>query len=263
MKIKFIAYLLILFTFLSTTSVYAESLEVKITKKFDSKNLTKVKLKNDNGSLFIKGTNDSIVRVNAFKYLEAENKRDAEAAMEDLKVHFEEKDGVLEIWVEKPKTFSWSILNYLFGGIKNSGVYFEVYLPENLAIEARTVNGKMDLRKVAGNVECSVVNGDIRAYGVEHNANFKSVNGTIKIIIDQNHGTEINAKTVNGKIYIDVNPEVSFDFNAATVNGAIKTDYNVNLLKKGILKDLSVKNLDGKLKINVKTVNGKVVLSQL
>lgn len=252
------------FLMLLPLTLLGYELEEKVEKTFTTDQISKLNLENINGDINIRGEDTENIHIKAFKYLRASGKKDAEHAIKDLKVNFRIDDGVLYIDVERPESWGWGILNWLFGGIKDSQVYFEITIPENLDLKLSTVNGDLELRNIKGELKAHTVNGNIKAYGVEYNADLKTVNGRLRVIVDDNRGEKINVKTVNGRIEIMINPEVGFTLNAKTVNGSIRSDFNEQNEKKSVVGEkATIEYGDGRLQIQAKTVNGSISINRL
>lgn len=254
----------IMLLMLMPLSLWGYELEEKIEKTFTTDQISKLSLENVNGDINIRGDDTGIIQIKAFKYLKASGKKDAEHAIKDLKVNFRVDDGVLYVDVDRPESWGWGILNWLFGGIKDSRVYFEITIPEDLNLRLSTVNGDIELRNIKGELKAHTVNGDIKAYGVEYNADLKTVNGRLRVIVDDNRGEKINVKTVNGRIELMINPEVGFTLNAKTVNGSIRSDFNEEDGDKSIVGEkATIEYGDGRLQIQAKTVNGSISINRL
>ncbi len=263
MKQKALPVFFILFALLPVY-LFGYEMEEKVAKSFSADHIGKLKVDNINGDINVRGKETDQIHIVAYKYLKASGKKDAEHAIKDLKVRFKVEDGVLTVNVERPASWGWGILEWLFGGVKESQVYFDIVLPANLNLELTSVNGDLELRNIKGELKAHTVNGHIKAYGVEYNAELKTVNGRMRVIIDDNEGEKVSVKTVNGRIELMINPEVGFELYAKTVNGSIHSDFPEEREESSIVgKKVNIHYGDGPLQINAKAVNGSISINRL
>lgn len=239
----------------------AYDLERKETKTFPATNLKGVSISNVNGDINIQGQEVDEVKVVAFKYLKTGNEKEAERLIKDFTIKYEIEDGILKIKAEPPKTFGFWLFEWLFGGVKESSVHFDIILPMELALSTSTVNGSVEIRNFLGRLEASTVNGKIRAYGIGNDADISTVNGTTRIIIDNARGDQLDVSTVNGKIEIMIDESIGFTFDCSTINGGIHSDFP---LEKGEKKKTGFyRHRDGHMRIHASAVNGSIRLSRL
>lgn len=241
----------------------AFSIEEKEVKIFQAASIEKISIKNINGDVSIRGRDIDSIKIVAFKYLDAYNRKDAEHAIKDLKVKYSIKNGQLNIEVERPSSFSFGILNWLFGGVKSSSVYFEITIPTWMNITLSTINGDLELRNIKGRLNAKTINGKIKAYGVSNNSNLKSVNGFVRVIVDDMDGNEVDVSTVNGTIEIMIDPELGFEFDGKTVNGSIHSDFPIEKSGKYTGRKAHYVHKNGRIKIHSKAINGTIRLLEL
>jgi hypothetical protein len=139
-------------------------------------------------------------------------------------------------------------------------VNFTVRVPAGVDFWGNTVNGSIDVRSLAGNVEAHTVNGDIDITTSGY-AEAKTVNGSIDAAIGDAHWTgDLEFETVNGSITVALPDGIGADVTAQTVNGAIETDFPLTVRGRFSHRRLSGSIGGGGDRISLVTVNGSVTL---
>ena len=97
-------------------------------------------------------------------------------------------------------------------------VHVEIDLPRESRIVARAINGKIEARDVAGELDLHAANGAIEVEGAPREAYLETMNAPIKF---EGRRSAVVAKTLNGAIELE---GVSGEVEAQTVSGKIKVE---------------------------------------
>ena len=137
-------------------------------------------------------------------------------------------------------------------------VTFYVSVPENVAFEASTVNGDVEVEDLASEVGVSSVNGDIEISTTGF-ATATTVNGSIDAAMERYDIEDgLRFTTVNGSISLDLPDDVDADLDASWLNGRLETDLPFERI--GRVSRFSARGVlgDGGPELSVKTVNGSI-----
>jgi DUF4097 and DUF4098 domain-containing protein YvlB len=139
-------------------------------------------------------------------------------------------------------------------------VDFTVRVPSSARLDARTVNGRIDAGRLAGDVSAHTVNGKI-SVDAAGCAMAKTVNGSIDVTFSPGScSSAMRFETVNGGITLALAGNANANVHAETVNGGISSEFPLTLRGK-----LSQRRLDatigaGGQELSLKTVNGGIEL---
>jgi hypothetical protein len=144
----------------------------------------------------------------------------------------------------------------------DASVVFAIQLPKDVNLVARSVNGPIDARGLASNVNAQSVNEDI-TISTSGTASAKAANGAI----DATFGARTWAGTlafeaVNGRITVRLPRKAAFTLQAQTLNGSL----DVNGFPVAKSSGFVGRNAGGTVgsgggKLSLKTVNGSIRLS--
>lgn len=137
-------------------------------------------------------------------------------------------------------------------------VDFEVRLPADVDLVARTVNGEIVAEDLGGDVTAHTVNGDIEVSTAGF-ARAETVNGSIDVRMGAEEfagGAEFS--TVNGSITLDVADGVDADVHASWLNGGFESELPFTL--EGRIGKRSARGVlgDGGPDLELQTVNGSI-----
>ena len=137
-------------------------------------------------------------------------------------------------------------------------VTFYVKVPAGVEFRGRTVNGDVEVRDLASDVNAHTVNGDIEIATTGF-AEANTVNGSIEAVMgsfDVERG--LSFTTVNGSISLDLPDDIDADVDARWVNGSLEADLPLKLV--GRLSKHSARGVlgEGGPELNLKTVNGSI-----
>jgi DUF4097 and DUF4098 domain-containing protein YvlB len=140
---------------------------------------------------------------------------------------------------------------------------YELRVPPAVALELKTVNGRITTRGTEGEAELITVNGliDAETSGV-HELTAKAVNGTVraKFLRDFNGA---HLKTVNGKVEAMLPQTASFTCNLSQVNGDFEASFPLSIHSNPGSRRVSGEVNGGKYELQITTVNGDVEVQHL
>lgn len=138
-------------------------------------------------------------------------------------------------------------------------VEFRVEVPDGVNLVARTVNGRVDVRGVAGDVDASTVNGDIEAEA-GGSVDASTVNGSIRASMERDLARDVTFESVNGSLTITLPAGANADVEANTVNGSLDSDFPLTV--RGRFSNRSMRGTigDGGRGLRLKTVNGSIAI---
>lgn len=90
-------------------------------------------------------------------------------------------------------------------------IIHEVMMPKNARLKIKTINPKVSLDNLYGDLQINTVNGSInmaaKKIKPKQNLEFRTVNGRIDFTVPSNASTEVEMSTVNGNIYSSFEPK--------------------------------------------------------
>lgn len=203
------------------------------------------RLENVNGTVTVDTWGQNRVRIQAEKA--AHNKSALSAIEIDI-------DGEGD-WVEVKTHLPRSGLFFGSGG----KVTYHITLPERARAQVETVNGRIEITGIEGQVRASTVNGSVDVGDVQGEVEISTVNGGIKaayrrVAAEGRH----RSKTTNGSVTLHLPWNASGEFEARTVNGSIQTDFPLDVIGKFGNRRLRGRLGGARSFFDVSTVNGSV-----
>ncbi len=229
-----------------------------------------ISLENVNGRIKISSWDKESVELSAQISVKHASRRRAEEFLEEVELDINRGRDFLDIEVSHPRSrggegFFSSLFSWLFGGGKpNLTVNFTLRVPEEADLEIRTVNGRIDIDDITGQINSKTTNGNIDITGSSGTVTCRTVNGSISVVLEEvSRFDEMSFKTVNGGIRLAVPSSLRANLEAGTVNGSIQTDLALEVKGK-----LSRRSLKGRINggggyIILKTVNGGITLAEV
>jgi len=141
-------------------------------------------------------------------------------------------------------------------------VDFHVEVPAGVKFVAHDVNGPVRARGLHGPVDAKTVNGacDIET---DHDGQVSTVNGAVRASIGRLDANDrLSFRTVNGSITLVLPADVNAEVSGSTVNGQIETDFPVTI--SGGWGPRSVNGTIGRggARLSASTVNGAIHLQR-
>jgi putative adhesin len=140
---------------------------------------------------------------------------------------------------------------------------YVLQVPSTVALDLKTVNGRITTRGTEGEAELVTVNGGIDAETAGFQELFaKAVNGHVraKFLRDFNGAT---LKTVNGKVEAILPPSASFTCNLSQVNGDFEASFPLSIHSNPGSRRVSGEVNGGRHQLQITTVNGDVEVQHL
>lgn len=216
-----------------------------------------VEIKNVNGSVEVEPGNGSEVVIEAIKT----GRRDDPAT---VRIEVVEHDGGITICAVYPGKGNACVPGDGGGGMSTRnndvGVEFRVRAPSTAAVSANSVNGRVEVGRMDGDVRATTVNGSIEvdAGGA---VSARTVNGSIDVRFGDVAGREdLEFETVNGSIRLRVPRDLAVDLDIRTQNGAIETDWDLPVAGKWSGRRLEASVGGGGRGLRARTVNGDVTI---
>lgn len=193
-----------------------------------------------------------------------------ESAKEQTGVVMEEDDGHLRIKAQHPEDKPW--------GIKNIAIHINVLMPEDVQLNAKTVNGWLRVEGIkaplavesvngqvetincSGPVKAKSVNGSINTDGLIASISAETVNGSIKSSFNKSPKDQCRFNSVNGSVLVKLPNTAGLNLEFSTLNGAFNYDSNRFEGEKEKRKLKGTYNGGGPL-LKTDTVNGSITIS--
>jgi Putative adhesin len=139
-------------------------------------------------------------------------------------------------------------------------VDFTVRVPAGVRFTGRTVNGDVTAERLDGAVAVKTVNGDIE-FSTSGPGTASTVNGSIRASLGSTAGNEpLVFKTVNGSVSVVLPADASANLKASTVNGSISTAFPISVSGTVNPRRLNGTIGSGGRELAIETVNGSVTL---
>jgi Putative adhesin len=139
-------------------------------------------------------------------------------------------------------------------------VNFTVRVPAGVRFRGRTVNGDVEALNLTGDVDAMTVNGSINV-STAGLASAKTVNGSITAAMGRaDWSDELEFHTVNGGIELSLPAGLSTQVEVETLNGDIQTDFPMTVTGRFSKRHLTGTIGGGGRELNIKTINGSVVI---
>lgn len=141
-------------------------------------------------------------------------------------------------------------------------VEFEVGVPSSVAFTPVTVNGEVKADGLSAPVRARTVNGSISVETTSW-ADAHTVNGSIRARMGSTNAPDgLDFKTVNGSISVVLPPDAALDVEAKTVSGGISTDFPLTVSGRFVGHHLSGTIGGGGTSLSMKSVNGSLDLKK-
>jgi DUF4097 and DUF4098 domain-containing protein YvlB len=146
-----------------------------------------------------------------------------------------------------------------FGGRQSWSVSFEVFVPVQTDLSAKTVNGGISLDTVSGDIGFTTVNGGVSLARVSGKVLGKTTNGGVNVTLEgaRWEGDSLDVRTTNGGVNLTVPNNYSARLEAGTVHGGFSSDIPATV-QGDIGKEISATLGAGGAPIRVHTTNGGI-----
>ena len=165
----------------------------------------------------------------------------------------------MDIEIDRPRDSGGGLFGWIFGSSADFKVHFKITAPATAELDietvnghlqiagsqarvlARSINGRLDLERLAGPVEARTTNGAIRA-----DLSAFTTDGDVRL------------STTNGSITVTLPADARADVDARTTNGSIRSDLPVTTLGSHGRKHLRGKINGGGGRLDLRTTNGSI-----
>ena len=220
------------------------------SRDFPSSQMTKVEVKNINGSIRSSVWSDELIYVLFDKWATGNTEQEAQANIDDIKIYVSEDDvpGVLIIDVDIPINVE-----------TDHGCNITLKLPSSLSLDLESITGVIEIQDTKAEATLETVNGAIAAKNHDGDLIASTSNGTIDADIVLPDQGECMLSTLNGNITLSIPDTISAMIDASTVNGTVEVDRNLGIvITREEKKKFKGKMGNGEGQIELKTVNGDV-----
>ena len=219
----------------------------------------RIRLNNVNGRVEIVGWDGSDVVIKALKHGRTQKSVDAvkinvNSTPDEIAIHTEQSSsetGFSGIW-------SW----FKNGGNNNAVVDYAIQVPWNARLKnISSVNGRIVIEDVSGDIEASTVNGEMQVQDAGGNLKLSTVNGRIEAeLVSLGNGQSVSLDAVNGQIEAILPAHADAQVSASTVNGSISSEFASLVVKKEfpVSKHLKGTLGNGGASVKASTVNGGI-----
>ena len=219
----------------------------------------RLRLDNVNGRIEIAGWNRNEVVIRALKHGRTQESVEAteikvDASPDEISIHTREpfnKTGSSGFW-------SW----FGIGGNDKANVDYAIQVPRHARLaNVSSVNGRVEIDNVDGDIEASTVNGQVQVQGAAGSVKLSTVNGGIETELVSLGGSQsVSLTTVNGAIKAILPVNADAEVTAETVNGGMNSDFPELVVKKDfpLAKHLKGRLGNGGATVQATTVNGSI-----
>jgi len=219
----------------------------------------RIRLDNVNGRIEIAGWDRNEVAIKALKH--GKTRESVEAAkitvnssLDEIVIHTEQPSG--------STSFS-SIWSWFNNDNRNAAtVDYAIQVPQNARLKnIASVNGRIVIEDVSGDIDASTVNGQMQIRGAAGNLKLSTVNGRIGAELSSlGGGQTVSLNTVNGHIEAILPANANAEVSASTVNGGLSSEFPSLAVKKEFPLGRHLKGTlgSGGASVKASTVNGGI-----
>lgn len=241
-----------------TTSLLAGTHREKFQETYSFEKGSELLVDNTNGNVYVESWNRDEVRVEAEKVVKARSRRQAQEIMERVRIEVEQGRDYLEIRTKYPKRRG-GFWDSLFGDGASISVKYRILVPNAADMDISTVNGKVGITDVAGNIRVKSTNGGIEVNDAKGTVEAKTTNGGIAVeLLEFEEDEDMTFRTTNGSIKVYFPENLRADIEAKTTNGSVRTDFPIEVRGKISKRRLKGKINGGGGRIVLHTTNGGI-----
>ncbi len=199
----------------------------------------------DNGSVRVFGWDKNEVLVRALITSSAEDLRDAEAMLKDVRIEAASE----RIRADGPS----------YARRRHWSVSFEVWVPRKTSLDAETSNGSVTIQDVEGRMDLRAHNGSISLRGVSGDVRGTTSNGSVNAVLDGTtwKGEGLDLTTSNGSVTLEIPKGYNARLETGTVNGGMNIDIPITI-QGNINRRISTTLGSGGPRVRAVTTNGAV-----
>ena len=136
-------------------------------------------------------------------------------------------------------------------------------LPPNVAVDARTTSGSVQIDGIAAGVTAHTTNGTVQAWNVSGPLSISTTNGNVRVTADSLAPTDpVTLTTTNGTVRAELPVGLQGTFDLSTVNGSVTSDFPIPTATAGRVG----RHIEGQIGqsnrlVKLHAVNGTVTLT--
>ena len=219
----------------------------------------RLSLDNVNGRVEIIGWDRNEVAIKALKHGKTRE------SVEAVKINIDSGPDEIVIHTEQPSSmtgFPWSWF-WFKNSKRNDGIVdYAIQVPQNARLKTiSSVNGRIVIDGVSGDIEASTVNGEMQVQGAGGDLKLSTVNGRIEAELASLGGSQsVSLNTVNGHIEAILPANANAEVSASTVNGGMSSEFPSLIVKKEFPLGSHLKGTlgSGGARVKASTVNGGI-----
>jgi len=186
-------------------------------------------------------------------------------SVEAVKINIDSNPDGAIVHTEQPSSvtgFPWSWL-WFQNSKRNDGIVdYAIQVPQNARLKTiSSVNGRIVIDGVSGDIEASTVNGEMQVQGAGGDLKLSTVNGRIEAELASLGGSQsVSLNTVNGHIEAILPANANAEVSASTVNGGMSSEFPSLIVKKEFPLGSHLKGTlgSGGARVKASTVNGGI-----
>ena len=216
-------------------------------------------LDNVKGRIEIHGWSSNAVVINA-----AIHGKTGES-VEAVKINIDSAPDRVSVHTEQPSSvtgFPWSWLWFKNDKRNDASVDYTIQVPQHARLaDISSVNGRIVIDRLAGDIAASTVNGKMQIKNAVRNLKLTTVNGGITADMSAlGGGQSVSLNAVNGEIELALPDDADAKFSVSTLNGSITSEFPSLKVKKEfpVSKNLKGSLGHGGATVKINTVNGGV-----
>jgi hypothetical protein len=246
--------------------------------------LTQLEVNSVNGEIEVVAWDKGEVSIEVTRFLYAENQAEADKRFDDQPFTPVTNGSTLELsWRPKKKGDKNNVTVFgirLNRGSKG-GADYKIQVPRKFAAELATVNGRVSVADLSGNVEMASVNGSLNAQNIVGNVSAETVNGRVTLeglkggfsVQSVNGKIKValaevppmgnsSMETVNGSSTLWMPQGAAVSLSAETINGGIEAPQGWDVKKSGFAgKQVTETVNGGGHRVNLETINGRIQIA--
>lgn len=206
----------------------------------------KLSLQNTNGSVRVAVWDEGRVRIEAVKAAASER------GLRDLEVVIEGEGDHVDVRSRMPG-------GHWLG--RGGRVDYTITVPRGASVSVRNVNGRVEIRDVAGAVRAENVNGSLDASDLAGEIEAATVNGSVEVRMARLVPSSRNrVSSTNGSVRVTLPRDTAADVEASTVNGSVHCDFELD--GRSSRRKLEGRIGGGGPRLELQTVNGSATIDR-
>ena len=257
---------LALFLFVLAANAFAGELRERFEKSYPLNRDGRFSLQNTNGSVTIVAWDRNEVKIEAEKIARASRESDAQKMLEATEIIVRQEPNSVEVDTRTPRRHGGdSFWSWMFGEEGcNITVNYVITVPRNIQLKVKSVNGKIEARKISGRAELATTNGGVQVEEAMGSVSAETTNGRIQVSLAKVADNEsMYFETTNGSVVAAFPQNFSATISARTTNGSINCDFPVTVAGRMGRNHLEGKIGDNGGRVTLRTTNGSISIRQL